>query len=312
MKVFYHNDLDGKCSAAVIHLFFNVSKALESKDDISFIACDYNIPIKPSAIVDKDEEVWIVDYSFSVEEMIELGKLTKNIIWIDHHKTSIDKFKDFKSIENGYEMEGLTHIGLAGCELTWTYLMLKLNGFTQNGGSPNIERHSWYDRMPEFVALIGDKDVWRWEHGDITKYFNTGLLAYDTMPENDLWVSLFNDRGRITNIIEDGKVIERYKRQWSREYVESNAVTVEFEGYNCLACNIRKMGSEFFGDLQEKFDILIPYGIDKNGMCNVSLFSVKEDIDVSDIAKKFGGGGHKGASGFMLPYNHFLEMIIKG
>jgi nanoRNase/pAp phosphatase (c-di-AMP/oligoRNAs hydrolase) len=38
---------------------------------------------------------------------------------------------------------------------------------------------------------------------------------------------------------------------------------------------------------------------------NVSLYSTKPEIDCGEIAKSFGGGGHKGAAGFQgkeLPF----------
>ena len=43
----------------------------------------------------------------------------------------------------------------------------------------------------------------------------------------------------------------------------------------------------------------------RKGQWTVSLYSTKSDIDVSIIAKNYGGGGHKGASGFQckeLPF----------
>ena len=37
-----------------------------------------------------------------------------------------------------------------------------------------------------------------------------------------------------------------------------------------------------------------------------SLRSTEEGLDVSEIAKQYGGGGHKHASGFRVPYGHEL------
>ena len=49
----------------------------------------------------------------------------------------------------------------------------------------------------------------------------------------------------------------------------------------------------------------------------VSLYTNKENIDVSSIAKLFGGGGHEEAAGLTIPYinanvyslNHFFNII---
>ena len=42
----------------------------------------------------------------------------------------------------------------------------------------------------------------------------------------------------------------------------------------------------------------------------VSLRAFHETVDVSEIAKKFGGGGHKKAAGFQLPKNKHVEDLF--
>ena len=46
-----------------------------------------------------------------------------------------------------------------------------------------------------------------------------------------------------------------------------------------------------------------------NGMWNFSLYNDNGEVDVSQIAKQYGGGGHKGASGMALNTNDFLKLI---
>jgi phosphoesterase RecJ-like protein len=42
----------------------------------------------------------------------------------------------------------------------------------------------------------------------------------------------------------------------------------------------------------------------------VSLRAHHEDSDVSEVAKRFGGGGHRQAAGFNLPANVSIESIF--
>jgi nanoRNase/pAp phosphatase (c-di-AMP/oligoRNAs hydrolase) len=54
----------------------------------------------------------------------------------------------------------------------------------------------------------------------------------------------------------------------------------------------------------EKYDAMLTFGW-RRGQWTVSLYSVKQDVDVSEVAVKHGGGGHKGAAGFQcteLPF----------
>jgi hypothetical protein len=55
----------------------------------------------------------------------------------------------------------------------------------------------------------------------------------------------------------------------------------------------------------EPYDIMITFCRSPDKMWNVSLYSTKPEIDCGAIAKSFGGGGHRGASGFQckeLPF----------
>lgn len=55
----------------------------------------------------------------------------------------------------------------------------------------------------------------------------------------------------------------------------------------------------------EPYDLMITFVRRKDKLWNVSLYSTKPEIDCGEIAKSFGGGGHKGAAGFQceeLPF----------
>ena len=71
---------------------------------------------------------------------------------------------------------------------------------------------------------------------------------------------------------------------------------IVFEGYKCFAMNLAMISSDHFKSVnEEEYDMFI--GFSYNGKSwNYSLRSTK--VDCSQIAMKYGGGGHKGASGF--------------
>ena len=50
---------------------------------------------------------------------------------------------------------------------------------------------------------------------------------------------------------------------------------------------------------------------DRNGMRKVSLRATDRSVDVSRIAREFGGGGHPQAAGFStsLPYPELVERL---
>ncbi len=78
------------------------------------------------------------------------------------------------------------------------------------------------------------------------------------------------------------------------------------DGLRCVAINRMLTNSQMFDSVwdPEKYDAMLTFGWRK-GQWTVSLYSTKDDVDVSVIAKNRGGGGHKGAAGFQcseLPF----------
>ena len=73
--------------------------------------------------------------------------------------------------------------------------------------------------------------------------------------------------------------------------------TISWEGYDCYVMNVSMMGSKGFGEMFSLYPICIGYIFDGT-QYTVSLYSEQNNIDVSKICQKYGGGGHKGAAGF--------------
>lgn len=107
----------------------------------------------------------------------------------------------------------------------------------------------------------------------------------------------------------EGQSMLRFRDGWAKEYTKLGFET-EFEGHLCFAMNLGHCNSDYFKSLPNgKYDIFIPFVFDGD-QYTVSLYST--DTDVSEIAKKYGGGGHKKASGFQckeLPFKKKGENI---
>ncbi len=289
MKCFYHNDADGRCAGFWVH--HNVGLNDQYKDH-SFIEMTYAKPF-PIESIRKDEQIYIVDYSISPNEMRQLLEITKNVTWIDHHKTAIEKYQDFE-----HEIRGIRYDGIAGCMLTYCYI----HHMTQRGeGDIKPFDISMVDDAPKFTKLIADWDVWKFDYGDNTRFFITAFNAYDFEPSSNLW-DRFLREPECTSFIQAGITMNTFRDGWAKDYMNLG-FEVNFEGAKCFAVNLGRCNSEYFKSLPiGKYDVLMPFVYDGN-QYTVSLYSTT--IDVSEIAKRYGGGGHKGASGFQcreLPF----------
>lgn len=304
MKCFHHNDLDGKASAFCVHAWVGIEDIDIHNTDECMYKITYGMPF-PFDIIQPNEQVWIVDYSIPPEEMEKLLSITKNVTWIDHHKTAIDKYKDFP-----HEIAGIRKIGEAGCVLTYKYI----HWWSARGQKPvnlDIDASENFP-IPRMIELIGDMDVWTWKYGDETKFFTTACYLHDTSPSSDFWWKCMdheikdvpntgNKQARIkglefwNQLLKDGELIDTYKKNEDGSLNKSLGFECTFEGHKCWAVNRARCGSNRLGDRIHEYDIIMAFSF--NGeYFTVTLYS--EKVDVSVIAKKHGGGGHVGASGF--------------
>lgn len=78
----------------------------------------------------------------------------------------------------------------------------------------------------------------------------------------------------------------------------------EINGYTCWVTNLYGFGSLGFGEKMQEYDICAACIFD--GLrWTISLYSTK--VDVSVICKQHGGGGHKGAAGFVSESFPFMK-----
>ena len=300
MKCFYHADADGRCAG------FWVAKSVAIHDDleygVEFIEINYGIPF-PFDTICKDEQIYIVDFSISPEEMKLLLDITKDVTWIDHHKTAIDKYANFE-----YNIRGIRYDGVAGCMLTYAYLY----HMTIYGEGDIGPYEKWMaDEAPMFTKMVADWDVWKFDFGEDTRNFITAFNSYDFEPTSDQWKMFAGHNNmcglRERELIKEGIIMNKQRDGWAKGYMNLG-FAVDFEGYYIFAVNLGRCNSEYFKSLPEgKYDAFMPFAFDGDKYI-VSMYS--KIIDVSKIAVKYGGGGHKAASGFQCTELPFRKLRV--
>ena len=288
--IFHHIDADGISAAHVVLLHLKKTGGI-NETKLYPINYGYKFPIEE---IKSSDTVYIVDYSIEPEEMKKLQEIIPDynrIIWIDHHKSAIEKYNGFGEIKGIREEDKRS-----GVMLAWNFLI--------------------NDCPPLYVQLICDYDVWSLE----SKYaieFQDAFMAYFKDPNHeDLW-AMDGEFGEtfpevdlgyksITNeYIQKGIIIGKYKTQLYNQFIK-NAYETTIDGYKAIALNL-KMNKMQFDSLNKKYDVYIAY-IHDGKTYNVSLYS--DTVDTTEISMKYGGGGHPGASGFScdtLPFTRSEE-----
>lgn len=290
MKVFFHNaDLDGHCSGAIVK---------KKYPECETIGVNYGDQLDKESIK-RGEEVFVVDFCFPWDDMIWLNKHAR-LTWCDHHKTAL---KDYAITINGskaagedFLIAGRQEIDMAGCELTWLHLF----------GEP----------IPRAVYLLGRYDVWIHDDPDVLP-FQYGMRSADnTWPGSTIWESLlitkihFSHEQVMKRFIDAGRDIMRYEEKQNLISAKSMAFECEFQGLKALAIN--KFGNSKILEPvydPERHDIMITFNMSPKGFWKMSLYSSKNHIDCGELARKYNGGGHKGAAGFQI-YMDSLEGIL--
>ncbi|MFA5025041.1 MAG: DHH family phosphoesterase [Candidatus Shapirobacteria bacterium] len=267
MICYFHEDLDGICSAAIIkHKYPWVELIPLNYGD------DYDEKIFSRNF--KNETIFFVDITTQpVSIMSELTILNRVII-LDHHITAINNIKALN-----WEPEGILDTSKAGCELAWQYCFP-------------------YQELPLPVYYLGRYDVW--DHSnELTLPFQYGMRLLNLAPDSHYWKYLFaGHKDSYALIIEDGELVIEWEKTQNAKRA-ANAFEAEFEGLRAIVCN-GDSGSPLFDSVynEDKHDIMVSFIYTKNKVWTYGLYSTKPDVNCGEIAKRRGGGGHFSASGF--------------
>ena len=275
-KIFHHNDADGRCSAFIMSMYFFNQLGHQPE----FIEVNYGDDLLAAVNrVDDGDVVAIVDFSFKPELMAIIRSKAWKVIWCDHHVTARDY--NYGADLHGYR--DFSEKGFAGCECTWKFC------FPDNP-------------VPEFVSLLGDYDAWRLREAPKCFEFYEGLKLKDTEPGSALWGYLMLSYIYLEEVVESGKIALRYRESYCADMYKDFAYETIIDGHEAIALNLLRFGSSQFGENFKKYPACIAYAYDGRQF-QVSLYS--DTVHVGEIARKFGGGGHHGAAGFVceqLPF----------
>lgn len=289
IKVIYHrSDYDGLFCREIAHKFM---------PEAELIGWEYN---DPEPVIGMDDQLYILDLSVP-------GLMAhRNLVWIDHHASAITKYP--KNIY-GYRIDGV-----AACRLAWQYFTNETGPFNPHCPTDYRlpEKQEYIDRTvsePFAVCLAGEYDIWD-KRDPRAELFQHGLrgedLDWEKLLENDPDDGL---NPYIYRLLEQGKALQYAKNHENESIIKAFGFTIQFEGLTFLACNHARFNSHLFtAGIKPKHDALM--GFNWTGTkWRVSLYHApeKEQHDLSLIAVKHGGGGHRGACGFVadqLPFIH--------
>jgi uncharacterized protein len=243
-----------------------VRKAL---GDIEFHAGKYQEA--PPDVTGKD--VVMVDFSYKRPVLLEMAEKANSILILDHHKTAIEDLVDLPA-----NVIAKFDIGRSGAMLAWD--------------------HFFPERSPPPLLLhIEDRDLWRFAL-EKTRQIQANVFSHPY--DFDVWDALM--AAEASELASDGEAIERKHFKDIRELLGVTTRQMIIGGHLVPVANLPyTMSSDAGHELAKGWPFGACYWDTPDGRV-FSLRSTDEGEDVSVIAKQYGGGGHRNASGFKVSF----------
>lgn len=221
-------------------------------------------------------DVVIIDFSYPKDVLGRMLSEAKSLVILDHHAGSES---DVKSVPNhSFSLDN------SGATLAWKHFF------------PNIS-------IPKLFLYLEQGDLYAF---DLPRTLDLKTYIYSLPFDFQLYEKLladFEDEEKLAVFADKGAAFSEY-RQIILKLLADKAQEVEFEGHRVLAVN---GPHEFRSDLGNLLaTIQPPFGIVwYPGRHDGFIFSMRGngDVNLIDIAKKYGGGGHHNAASFLWNIN---------
>lgn len=229
------------------------------------------------------KHVLLVDFSYKRAVLEEMASRAASITILDHHLTAQ---ADLQPLFAAGIVGGVFDMKRSGAGIAWDVL------------HPN-------DFRPQLVNYIEDRDLWAWKWP-----LSRPFLAYiDTFDQTfEAWDDLAGvlDYGlpeQLDEIVRIGNALIRRHVKNCESMIAVTMQRANIGGFDVPVCNVPHLYCSEVGNILATRDDA-PFGasffINKDGHHVYSLRSLDEKQDVSEVALKYGGGGHRNASGFRL------------
>jgi oligoribonuclease NrnB/cAMP/cGMP phosphodiesterase (DHH superfamily) len=276
--VIYHNEcFDGYTSALILYLAGQIHS--------SHTVIHPDVPSASSAPNDIHGDVIVVDVAYQPHVLEEIAKRARSVLFIDHHRTNLD---EIRKLEKRYSnLHVIYDESECGSSLTWRHYFPEMP-------------------MPLMIRMVRDNDIGIWAIKQ-TKQFLTALeVEYQMLPTVTALKKLkpLLKMEFMKDVIARGKLYYRY-RELMVERAAKYSTIMDWGKYRVAFVNIAgNIASEVATRLARRSGIDFAAAYHYNISKRIFVYSLRSDstrrdaIDVEQICRAHGGGGHKYACAF--------------
>ena len=267
-------------------------------DDAEYLPCQYGKQRDEfDPILCEDRDVYILDFSFPKKKLAEILTVCGKAVMLDHHKTvfedlGVDPNQRYEDNVNPYR-NFILDPNKSGAILAWEY-------FHPDTPIPTLFKH------------VDDYDRWQFKLDD-TKEINKGIWSHApwTFEQWHDWIGFFNS---VDDLQKLGEILLKQHNMNVKSIVEKAAMDCIITGcFDDIAGRMANCSPMFSSDVGHELanqsgTFGLTWTLDKRGQVLCSLRS-NGDYDVSHIAKRYGGGGHKNAAGFTTTLDSLVSWM---
>lgn len=251
----------------------------------------------------------MVDFSYKRPVMDAMAKTARSMLVLDHHKTAeadlnglgVDLSKwtppfGWKRHLDNVAQDDMENANINGAIIYQMFDMEKSGaGLTWDFFHPETPR-------PDIVRYVEDRDLWRFKLVG-SREVAALIFSYGYSFENwNRLASQLDSAAGLADAIAEGTAIERKHHKDVAELVKVTKRRMVIGGQEVWVANLPYTLTSDAGNLMAQGEPFAAcYWDTPNGRV-FSLRSTPEGADVSEIAKAYGGGGHRNASGFTLAH----------
>lgn len=271
--ILYHANCQDGMGAA-----YAAWKKFGDNKNVHYIPVHYG---SPAFKMDEGSMVYVLDFSFKRDILIDLKSKMTRVVVIDHHKDAMEQLQGLDDVvfDNNH----------SGAVLSWKY-------FHEN------------EPVPHVLLTIEDRDLWKFNFPE-TNYVSKGIkVSIEDFRELDQYAQSKESCGHLVAIGQQADFFDQ--KEIERSIYKVNYWYNETLGLKFAVGNVNNLISEIGNHLCKTLDVhcSVTYFITNQNKVVFNLRSIG-DVDVSIIARNYGGNGHKNASGFNMPLEEGLKVI---
>lgn len=221
-------------------------------------------------------DVFLVDFSYKKPVLEAMLKQAASITILDHH---ISAQQDLAELLSSGKVGGLFDMDKSGAMLAWEW-------FHPDASAPKLIQH------------IQDRDLWQFKL-EGTRQVTIGLASYPY--DFALWDKLMaRSPNELDMLKRDGEALERKLQIDIKILLDTGVRRMVIGGHNVPVLNAPAAYVSEAGNIMARGEPFAACYWDHANGRSFSLRASETGIDVSEVARQYGGGGHIKASGFTV------------